>query len=182
MGDFHQVGEEAIWAGHVISLAVGSFVDPDGAPFERELVRHPGSVSVVPLLDDGDTVVLVRQYRAAIDRTLLEIPAGKLDVAGEAPEAAAARELEEEIGWTAGRLVLLAAYYNTPGFSDEHSRTYLALDLTQGTVAAHGIEERHMTVEHVRLSDIARLVADGTICDGKTIIGLTLAQEHLRGA
>ena len=85
-------------------------------------------MSVVPLLDDG-RVVLVRQYRAACDRHLLEIPAGKRDVAGEPPEQAARRELAEEVGYRAGRAAGLARFYNSAGFSDEFSHVFLARDL-----------------------------------------------------
>ena len=109
--------------GSLISLAVGAFEAPDGDTFERDVVHHPGAVSVVPVVDEGTAVLLVRQYRAAVDRDLLEIPAGKRDVAGEPPELTARRELEEEVGMRAGRLEQLAEFYNSPGFCDEHSCT-----------------------------------------------------------
>jgi 8-oxo-dGTP pyrophosphatase MutT (NUDIX family) len=177
---FTKVDERLLHQGHVISLALGTFRSPDGAEFERELVRHPGAVSVVPLLDDGSTVVLVRQYRAAIDDLLLEIPAGKRDVAGEPPERTAARELEEEVGYRAGRIEELGQFYNSVGFSDEHSWVYLGRDLEPCASDAQGIEETHMTVEHVDLADVPAMVADGRLRDAKTIIGLTLTIERLR--
>lgn len=180
MSGFAQVGERLVHAGHVISLAVGTFRGPDGHRFERELVRHPGAVSVVPLLGDGATVVLVRQFRAAIGDLLLEIPAGKRDVAGEPPERTAARELEEEVGLRAGRIDELAQFYNSVGFSDEHSWVYLGRDLEPCAAAAQGVEEDHMTVEHVALADVPAMIADGRLRDAKTIIGLTLTIERLR--
>jgi len=143
------------------------------------VVHHPGAVSVVPLLDDG-TVVLVRQYRAAVDRDLLEIPAGKRDVAGEAPELTAHRELAEEIGMQAGRLEQLAEFYNSPGFCDEHSFVFLARDLEPCGNSLQGVEEQHMTVEHVALADVPGLIASGELVDAKSIIGLSLAREALR--
>ncbi len=85
-GGFRRVDERVLHRGYVITLAEGTFAAPDGTEFTREVVHHPGAVSVVPLHDDG-TVTLVRQYRAAIDDDLLEIPAGKRDVEGEAPRA-----------------------------------------------------------------------------------------------
>ncbi len=100
--------------------------------FERDVVHHPGAVSVVPIIDGGASghqVILVRQYRAAIDAELLEIVAGKRDVAGEPPEVTARRELAEEVGMVAGRMELLAEFYNSPGFCDEHSCVFLGLDL-----------------------------------------------------
>ena len=171
---FRPAGERLIYQGHIISVASGSFVDPDGAPFERDIVRHPGAVSAVPLLDD-DTVVLVRQYRAALDLDLLEIPAGKRDVADEPPERTAHRELEEEIGMRAGRLDLLAEFYNSPGFCDEHSWVFLAEDLVETATDLQGIEEQHLTVERVPITDVPAMIADGRLTDAKTIIGLTLA-------
>jgi ADP-ribose pyrophosphatase len=121
----------------------------------------------------------VRQYRAAIDRDLLEIPAGKRDVEGEPPELTARRELEEEVGMRAGRLELLAEFYNSPGFCDEHSYVFLALDLEQSATSAHSPEERHMTVERVALDDVPALIASGELVDAKSIIGLCLAREAL---
>ncbi len=179
MTGFAKRGERVIHRGQIVTLAEATFVDPDGEEFQREVVHHPGAVSVVAVLDDGGTAVLVRQYRGPIEGVLLEIPAGKLDVDGEAPEVAAARELEEEVGWRPGRLEKLAEFYNSPGFCDERATVYLALDLVHCPSSAQGVEERHMTIEHVALSDVPAMIADGRILDAKTIIGLTLARERL---
>ena len=162
-----------VWAG------VGRYAAPDGAEFERDVVHHPGAVSVVPVLDGGATVVLVRQYRSAVDRELLEIPAGKRDVDGEAPEVTAGRELEEEVGLRAGRLVKLGEFFNSPGFCDEHSHVYMGLDLEPCTTSFQGVEETHMTIERVAMADVPALIASGAIVDAKTIIGLCLARERL---
>jgi ADP-ribose diphosphatase len=175
---FRHVGEREIWRGSVISLAVASFEDPDDQPFEREIVHHPGAVSVVPV--DGDEVVLVRQFRAAPGRELLEIPAGKRDVDGEDPETTAQRELAEEIGFTAGRLEKLAEFYNSVGFSDELSHVYLGTDLQPAERVAQGVEESHMSIERVHLDDVPALIEARELIDAKTIIGLALARERLR--
>lgn len=175
---FERLGEREIHHGHVISLAEGSFVAPDGTRFEREIVHHPGAVSVVPLHEDG-TVTLVRQYRAAIRGDLLEIPAGKRDVAGEAPDVTAGRELIEEVGLDAGRLELLAEFYNSPGFCDEHSYVYLATDLRAVEHDRQGVEEHHLTLERFPLGAVGEMVADRRLVDAKTIIGLTLAARHV---
>ena len=181
MTGFSKRGERVIHRGHVVTLAEATFVDPNGEEFERDVVHHPGAVSVVPVLHDGLSVVLVRQYRGPIEALLLEIPAGKLDVDGEAPEVAAARELEEEVGWRAARLEKLAEFYNSPGFCDERAIVYLALDLVACPSSAQGVEERHMTHENVALADVSAMIADGRIIDAKTIIGLTLARQRLSG-
>lgn len=175
---FRQLGEETRWRGRVVSAAVGRFAAPDGSQFDREVVRHPGAVSAVPLLDDG-TVILVRQYRAAVDRELLEIPAGKCDVAGEDRAVTARRELEEEIGMRPGRLDRLCDFLNSPGFCDEASTVFLARDLEPCDPSAQGVEESHMTIERVALGEVPELVASGEILDAKTIIGLCLTREML---
>ncbi len=177
---FRKLDERIAWTGSLISVGVGRFAGPDGSEFERDVVHHPGAVSVVPVVDDGEAVLLVRQYRAAVDRELLELPAGKRDVDGEAPELTARRELEEEIGMRAGRIEKLAEFLNSPGFSDEHSFVYLALDLETCELSAQGIEEQHMTVERVVLDQVPELIAEGGIEDAKTIIGLCLARQALR--
>jgi ADP-ribose pyrophosphatase len=175
---FRKLGETEIYRGHVIAVGHGRFEAPDGTEFDRDLVHHPGAVSVVPLLDDG-RVVLVRQYRAPLDEFVLELPAGKRDVAGEPPEITAARELEEEVGYRAGRLDKLCEFFNSPGFTDEWSHVYLATDLEEAPTAAQGPEEEHMTIEHVPLSAVPALIAAGELTDGKTIIGLLLTRERL---
>lgn len=179
MPTFRKLAEREVHRGPLISVAVGAFADPDGGTFERDLVHHPGAVSVVPLTGDGD-VILVRQYRAAVDRVLLEIPAGKRDVAGEEPELTATRELEEEVGMRAGRLDRLAEFYNSPGFCDEHSFVFLARDLEPCDLRAQSVEERHMTIERVALHRVPGLIARADITDAKTIIGLCLARELLQ--
>ncbi len=170
---FAQTGERMIFEGYAISVAIGSFVGPDGSTFERDIVRHPGAVSVVPLYDDG-TVSLVRQYRAAIDRELLEIPAGICDVEGEPTEVTAGRELAEEVGLVADRLELLVDYFSSAGYSDSRNWVYLGTGLRECETDLQGVEEQHMTVERVRLDDVPGLISSGEIVDAKTIIGLTL--------
>jgi ADP-ribose pyrophosphatase len=177
MSPFEKRGEREIWNGAVISLAEGTFVSPSGTEFQREIVHHPGAVSVVPV--DGDEVVLVRQYRAAVDEEVLEIPAGKRDVEGEAPEVTAQRELAEEVGLHAGTLEKLAEFYNSLGFSDEHSHVYLGTDLTEVPKDLQGVEEEHMTIERIRLDDVPALIAARELVDAKTVIGLLLARERL---
>lgn len=174
---FRRLREEPRFQGTLISVGTGTFEAPDGTRFERDVIHHPGAVSVVPLV--GGEVILVRQYRAAVDAELLEVVAGKRDVAGEPPEETARRELAEEVGMTAGRLELLAEFYNSPGFCDEHSFVFLGRDLQPTPLEAHGIEEHYMTIERVALADVGAMIRRGEIIDAKTIIGLTLAQQAL---
>ncbi|MGH9117714.1 MAG: NUDIX hydrolase [Acidimicrobiales bacterium] len=177
MSGFRRLGERTIWTGAVITVVDGTFEGPDGTRFQRDVVHHPGAVSVVPVV--GDEVVLVRQYRAAIDELLLEIPAGKRDVDGENPVQVARREVIEEIGMAPGRLDLLARFYNSPGFSDEDSWVFIATDLVEAATDLQDVEEQHMTIERVRLADVPVLIEAGELRDAKTIIGLTLARSRL---
>jgi 8-oxo-dGTP pyrophosphatase MutT (NUDIX family) len=175
---FRQLSEEVIYRGTVVTMARGTFEAPGGERFERDLVHHPGAVVVVPLVDD-ETVLLVRQYRVAAGRELLEVPAGKRDVPGEPTEVTAARELAEEVGRSAQRLDLLARFYNSPGFSDEFTWLYLARDLSPVDVDPQGVEEEAMTIEEVRLADVDGLMAGGELVDAKTIIGLSLTMRYV---
>src|ERR1700687_1833903 len=120
MAGFKKLGERELYRGHTIWVGEEEIEATDGGHYEREIVHHPGAVSVVPLLDDG-RAVLVRQYRAPVDKEVLEIPAGKRDVQGEDPIVTAQREMAEEVGLQAEHVELLVEFYNSPGFSDEHS-------------------------------------------------------------
>ncbi|HET9689804.1 MAG TPA: NUDIX hydrolase [Acidimicrobiales bacterium] len=173
MPGFRKLDETELLATNLITVATGRFEGPDGDTFERTLVHHPGAVGVVPLLDDG-RVLLVRQYRAAADAELLEIPAGKRDVEGEAPEVTAARELVEEVGRRPGHLELLARFYTSVGYSDEHFLLYLGTDLRAAELDLQGVEEQHSSVHEVDLADVPAMIARGELVDAKTIIGLTM--------
>jgi ADP-ribose pyrophosphatase len=175
---FRFLGETVRLRGWRISLTEARFVAPDGSEFERDVVRHPGAVAVVPVTDN-DEVLLVRQYRGSVDRKLLEIPAGTRDVEGEPPEETARRELEEEVGVNARRITLLGTMLNSPGFCDQKTYLYLATELEAGTPGRHGVEEENMEVVTVALSDVDQLVAAGEVSDAQTLLGLLLARDML---
>lgn len=177
---FRFLGETVRFRGWRIALTEARFAAPDGTEFTRDVVRHPGAVAVVAVTDEDD-VLLVRQYRGPVDRELLEIPAGTRDVDGEPPLETARRELLEEVGVHAGRIRLLGTMFNSPGFCDEETHLYLATDLTTGASARHGVEEEHMEVVPVALSDVDALVAGGELVDGQTILGLLMARAALAG-
>lgn len=178
MPGFEQLGEELVHRGHVIDLVRTRFAAPDGSEIERDVVRHPGAVSVVPLLASGE-VVLVRQFRAPFAREFLEIPAGKLDVSGEEPRAAARRELVEEVGLEPGHLEHLVTFHNSVGFCDEESHVYLGTGLHEVPADRQGVEEQHMEVVRVDLPDAVDLIAAGAITDAKTVIGLLATADRV---
>ncbi len=175
---FTPTGEETVHEGWVIRVQRATFLDPDGVPFERDIVRHPGAVAVVAVTD-GDDVVLVHQYRPAVDRWLLEIPAGTRDVSGEPPEETARRELAEEVGREADRLTLLTRTAITPGFCDEITYVYLATGLRPVTAERHGAEEQFLEVVEIPLDRFDAMVDDGSIVDASTILGVELARRRL---
>ena len=145
-------------------------VEAPSARVTRLAVRHPGAVAIIPVHEGR--VYLIRQYRAPVARNLLELPAGTLDIEGEPREATAARELEEEIGFRAGRLEHVYDFYTAPGFTDGQVGLYLATELTAVPVSPHGPEEEEAEIVSLALSEIPSLLVSRDIADAKTIIGL----------
>lgn len=162
-----------------VSLSVIDVEGDDGSRHERALVSVPRAVAIVPV--DGDDVILVRQYRAPLDGTLLEIPAGTMDVEGEAAVDTARRELVEEAGFEAAHLEELVGFHNMAGCSDHLTTVYLATGLTACDHAREGPEEAGMTVERVELDAAVAMIGTGAITDAKTVIGLLLARDRLAG-
>lgn len=180
MSGFRHLGDREVAQLDRLRVVRGTFEAPDGSTFERDVVRNQEVVAMVPLLDDGRTVLLVRQYRGPVDRLMLEIPAGLCDVDGEPPEGTARRELVEEVGQEAETLELLASYYPAAGFSDQFVRLYLATGLTDVGADRQGVEEAHMTIERFDLAGLDAAIADGTIADSKTLIGLLMVRNVVR--
>lgn len=177
---FTHDGDEELLSLHRIRVVTGRFTAPDGSTFTRDIVRDRQVVAVVPLLDDGHTVMMVRQYRGPIDRWMLEIPAGLCDVDGEDdPEVTAQRELVEEIGHRAGRLELLAQVHPSAGLTDCFEHLYLGTDLVEVGADRQGPEEEHMVIERLSLHDVPALIAAGEVTDAKSLIGLLAARERL---
>jgi 8-oxo-dGDP phosphatase len=176
---FRRVSEEELLRAWLFRVDRYHLLDPDDKPFDRFVIRHPGAVTIVPIHDDG-TVTLVRQYRAAVDAQVLEIPAGTLDKDGEGPEDAARRELAEEAGLEAANWELLLGTWNTPGISDQYTLIYLATGLSSIPVRPDGVEEGYMTVETIHLDEVDALVAEGSLKDETTVLGLYLARQRLR--
>ncbi|MEN8235016.1 MAG: NUDIX hydrolase [Actinomycetota bacterium] len=174
MSGFRTVGSRTIAEEAFLRLDRRVVETPDGSVVERIVVVHPGAVAVVPVLNDD--VLLFKQYRAPVERALLEIPAGKLDIPGEDPRETAARELEEEIGYAPGELVHLTDLLTTPGFSDECIRIYAGYELTPVAARPTGVEEHHAEIVRMPLSDAVALARGGEITDAKTIVGLLLAE------
>ncbi len=147
----------------------------DGLPHPKETVQHPGAVAILPLVDD-DHVCLIRNYRVAVDRTLVELPAGTLEP-GEDPAATASRELIEETGYRAASIEKLRDFTMSPGILNERMHLYLARKLTAGEMALEAGEEIETLV--VPWDEALRMVFDGSIEDAKTLVGL-MHYDYLR--
>ncbi len=170
-----QTASELIFDGKILHLYRDEITLPNGAPAERELIRHVGAVCVIPLTDDG-RVVMERQYRYPVDEVILEIPAGKLNSKEEDHQLAARRELEEETGYRAGTLIELGKFYPACAYSDETIWMYLAKDLEPGS--RHPDEDEFLDVELIPLEELVRQVLAGTIPDVKTQLAILKAAAH----
>ncbi len=169
---------EEIFNGVILHVQKDDVELPNGKRAFREVIRHVGAVCVLPLTDDGE-VIMERQYRYPVAETVFEIPAGKLDSKTEDPEAAARRELREETGYIAGTLIHLGPFYPTCAYSDEKIEMYLAMDLTASTQSPD--EDEFINLERIKLTDLARLVVEGKIPDGKTqaaVMRVLYMKEH----
>lgn len=160
--------KKQIYKGKIVDLFLERVALPNGAIAELELISHPGAAAVVPMKDEA-TVILIRQYRHAVGGFIYEIPAGKLHQ-GEDPRDCARRELEEEIGAKVGVLEPLISFYTTPGFTNEVIHIFLGKNLTPGKQELG--EDEVLEVVEVPLQKAIDQIHDGTIRDGKTIIGL----------
>lgn len=162
------VTRKMVYDGRIFSVEAGTAALADGRLVPRERVVNPGGVAVVPLL--GETVLLIRQFRIAAGETLLELPAGRLEATDVDPADRGAQELEEEAGYRAGKLTLLADYYSSAGFSSERMFIFLATGLT--AVPPRPEFDEQIAVVPLPLADLPGLLDGGTLRDAKTIIGL----------
>jgi len=179
--DFETVESETVYVGKIFALRADEVAMPGGGTSRREVVEHYGAVAVVAL-DDEDNIVLVYQYRHAIGRRLWELPAGLLDIDGEAAELTAARELEEEAGLSAGHWRVLADLDSTPGFSDESVRVFLATGLTEIGRTDATDEEADLTVQRFPLPEAVQMVFRGEIVNALAVAGILAAHVALSGA
>lgn len=162
------LSSQRIHDGRAVSLRVDTVRKPNGKVTDREIVEHSDAVAVV-VLDSRDRVILVRQYRKAVGKTLLEIPAGGVDP-GEQPINSVRRELQEEIGYLPNKIDKLGGFYSAPGYCTEYLHLYLATYLIPSRLEAEDTDE--IEVVRVPLAKVSDLIASGEICDAKSIAGL----------
>ena len=169
------VSSDRIYTGKVISLKVDTVEVPRKGYQKREIIEHPGAVGIVAITNENK-VVLVKQYRKAIEKAIWEIPAGKLEQ-GENPRDCAIRELKEETGYTANNIKLIHKFYTSAGFSNQNIYIYLATDLEAGEASLE--DDEFLDVQEVDLEEVYEMINKNDIEDAKTSIGLLLTKELL---
>lgn len=158
----------------MISLQVDEVELPNGKKAKRELIKHPGAVAIIAITDENK-LVLVEQYRKALQRTIVEIPAGKLEE-GEEPLECAKRELEEETGYECKSIELVTSFYTSPGFADEIVHVYLATGLTKKENAAGLDEDEFVNLLEWSLEEAQDAIETKQIYDAKTVFALQYLQ------
>ena len=169
------ISSRHIYSGRIIDVRVDTVRLQNGRESTREIVDHAPSICVVPVDADGN-VLMVRQYRKPVDQFLLEVPAGGIE-AGETPEEATQRELQEEIGHTAGNLIALSAFCLAPGWCSEYMYAFLATDLDPAALDSD--EDEFIEVVRVPLSGALDLIGSGQVQDAKSVASLLLALQTL---
>lgn len=162
------ISTEHIYTGKIFKVEIDTVELPNGSISKRELVRHNGAVCVIAIVEDK--LLLVEQYRKVISRSMVEIPAGKLDTKEEDPESAARRELKEETGYIAGSLTKLFSFYSAIGFCDELIHLYVAEDLSPGE--ANLDEDEFLNVAKFTMEEAQEAITNGSIKDAKTIMAV----------
>jgi len=171
------LSSKQMFSGNLLKLRVDEVLLPNGRKSTREIVEHPGAVAVVAITEN-DEVLMVRQYRKAIERELLEIPAGKLEE-GESREVCVERELMEETGYFPNELTYLTSFYTSPGFSNEILHLFIAKNLIKKSRDADFDE--YLQAEKVPFEEAINKIRTGEIVDSKTITGLLLAYDQIKG-
>jgi ADP-ribose pyrophosphatase len=173
---FERIDSDAVWEGKIGTVRVDTFRYDDGSESQREIVGHPGAVTVLPF--DGERIWLVRQPREPVgEQSLLELPAGKIDHEGEDLEQTARRELSEEIGMGARSWRHLVSFYNSPGILAEENHLFLAEDLYEERLESE--EEERIEIVPLAVGEIADCIP--RLRDAKTLIGLLWFERFLRG-
>lgn len=170
------ISSQPIFNGKIVKLRVDTVALPDGRESTREIVEHRGAVAIVVVNGDKE-LFMVRQYRKPVEKILLEIPAGTLEE-NEDPIDCARRELSEETGLTAAHWEPILFYYSAPGFSDELLHLYMATGLEPGDT--HPDQDEFLELVKLPLAEAYRQIFNGTIVDGKSIIGIQYAMKKLK--
>jgi len=162
------LSSRVIYSGHILKLRIDQVRLPDGSQSSREIVEHGNAVAIAAI-DADDNILLVKQYRRAAGKDLLEIPAGCVDP-GEEPDATVIREMQEETGYRPNKIKRLGGFFSAPGFCTEYLHLYLAEELAPGKL--HAEDTDSIELVRVPLDEVEGLIDSGVICDAKSIAGL----------
>lgn len=168
------------YKGRVITLQVDEVLLPNGKTSNREIVKHPGAVAVMAITEDKK-IILVEQYRKALERSIVEIPAGKIEP-GELPEVTARRELEEETGYTTKKLKYIQSFATSPGFADEIIHLYFAENIEKMTEKADLDEDEFVELLYVSIQEMELLIKNMQIYDAKTAFAYLWLKDYLKEA
>ena len=178
MDKYERIGRELVHKGAIIDYYEDTIRVPNGNIAKWDYIKHKGAAAVVAVKEDGK-LLMVRQYRNALDRETLEIPAGGLNGAGEPTDIAAARELEEETGYTAGKLERLLSLRTTVAFCDEKIDVYVATELHRSK--QHLDEDEYLDVVSYDVEELVQMIYDCKIQDGKTVSAVLAYYNKVRG-
>lgn len=165
---------ERIYEGKILNLKIETVELPNKKYSKREIIEHPNGVAIIAIVEES--LVMVKQYRKAVDRAMLELPAGLLEV-NEEPKEAALRELKEETGYESEKIEYVMEFYTSPGYCNEKIYLFLATDLREGVAMPEPDES--VVHEKYPIEDLVKMVSRGEILDSKTIIGINIAQNYL---
>ena len=166
---------ERIYEGKIINLKVDDVILPNGSQSKRELIEHPGAVALIAITEDHK-IIMVEQFRKALERTIIEIPAGKIEK-GEDPKYTAMRELEEETGYSADHLELIQSFSTSPGFADEVIHLYAATGLKKSTSGAVLDDDEFVELLEVTIEEAEQLMKENRIYDAKTAFAVLWAKQ-----
>lgn len=171
------ISSERLYEGKIINLKVDDVSLPNGKTSKRELIEHPGAVAIVAITPENK-IIMVEQYRKALERSIIEVPAGKLEK-GEAPETTAMRELEEETGYTADSLELIQSFSTSPGFANEVIRLFFAHGLKKSMSGAVLDDDEFVELMEVSIEEAEQMMKDNRIFDAKTAFAVLWAKQNL---
>ncbi|MDK2918916.1 MAG: ADP-ribose pyrophosphatase [Candidatus Petromonas sp.] len=167
---------DKIYQGKIINLRVDTVELPDKKYSKREIVEHPGAVAIVPITNNNK-IIMVKQYRKPVEETLLEVPAGKLEI-NEEPIECAKRELLEETGYKSEDLEYILSFYTSPGFSNESISIYTARNLVKDI--AQPDEDEYIEIQEYEIDELIKMIQEGNIKDAKTIISILSVKNYAK--
>lgn len=173
------IATKEIFSGKIIDVQVDDVTLPNGEQSKREIVKHPGAVAIIPITKD-QKIIFVEQYRKPLEKSLIEIPAGKLEI-GEEPQITAVRELEEETGYTTSELTFVTSFYTSPGFANELIHIYMTDQLEALTHPVKGDDDEFVEVLELTLEEAETYVKEQRIQDAKTNYAILYLSHILRG-